>query len=734
MSRRKTLQTSFAAGELSPDVAMRQDTDQYQNGAKSLLNRRMLLGGGHVRRPGTWWEAELGEDPIIAEFIVNQTTQYILSFTDGEMHAYLRDVDTGHLTASGSITGGRWTGNIYKEMDWVQRGNVIFLTHADMIQQRIERTGAASWSRTDFAYTAGPSNRPEQPYLKLATPSSTLTPSARSGTGVTMTSSVDHFTSSYVGTYIRYFGKAALVTGYSSATSVTATIIETLPRTQRLTVTSSADFNVNDVVEGNTSTARGIIAAIPDGTHLDVVGTVSGRPVPGGDPVGAKLSTDASAGTSTAFTTETLIGPTTTTTISAVADIAPAAATDWDEQLFGPVFGYPSCVEIHRGRLLFAGAPAAPDYLCASAIGDLYNFNVATGGDAAAIIESVGDGGASKIVQMSSAEQLLVLTDRGPYYVPESATSPFRASSISFFPFGSPWPITATAQVQPFDNGAIMVSGSLVIKARQTGNVTATWDADEVSLLAPHIIDVPDRIAVVSNFSGAPERYAVLRNADGTLAVLQLVEAQKIRNFVPWTTDGVYLSVASISGDLYAVVNRTIGNSTKYILELFDQALTLDAVREYDTEAEMNASVGTDFSDATVNVVTRPGGIPTYHLGEFPLSLRTVPVGPYTVGLYYTSTTETLPPSISGPEGQLAGDLMRIIECYVHVVSSARFSANGRTLSAYQLDDDLSDPPPLKNGPQRFQFLGWDREPTVAITQDDPLPLEILAVRTVVAY
>jgi hypothetical protein len=77
---------------------------------------------------------------------------------------------------------------------------------------------------------------------------------------------------------------------------------------------------------------------------------------------------------------------------------------------------------------------------------------------------------------------------------------------------------------------------------------------------------------------------------------------------------------------------------------------------------------------------------------------------------------------------------MRIVECYVHVLTSARFSANGTTLSAYQLSDDVSEPPPLKSGPQRFQFMGWSREPTVTITQADPLPLEILAVKTIVAY
>lgn len=734
MARRKTLQTSFSAGELAPEVAMRQDTDQYQNGAKSLLNRRMLLGGGHVRRPGSWWEAELGTDPVIAEFIVNQVTQYVVSFTAGEMHAYLRDVDTGHLTASGSITGGPWTGTIYKEMDWVQRGNVIFLTHASMIMQRIERTGAATWARTNFTYTVGPAGRPEQPYLKLVAPTVTLQPSAVTGS-VACVASASVFVGGHVGQYIRYMGKAMLVTAYVNPGNVTATVIETLPSSQRLTVTSTTGFQVNQVVEGATSGAKGIVATVVDATHLDVVNTVAGRPVPGGAPagwaaLGTKLADPATgAGQSSNFVVENLVGPTAITAITAVASIAPVAVVDWDEQLFGALYGYPSCVEIHRARLVFAGAPPAPDYLIASASGDLYNFNTATGGDADAIIESVGDGGASKIVQMFSAEQLLVLTDRGPYYVPESPSTPFRASSMAFYPFGSPWSINQTAQVQSFDSGAIMVSGSLVIKARQTGNVTATWDADEVSLLSPHLITTPDRIAVVSNFDGHPERYAVLRNSDGTLAVLMLVETQKIRNFTPWTTDGTYLSVASIQGDLYAAVKRTINGAPVYLLELFDQALTLDAAKQYDTKTVMDAAVDTQYGDTTVNVVT-----PDYHLGEWPVTIRTVPPGPFTVGLYYTSVTQTLPPVIAGPEGPTAGDFMRILECYVHVLSSARFSAEGYTLSAYQLSDDVSVPPPLKSGPQRFQFMGWDREPTITITQSDPLPLEILAIRTLVAF
>jgi hypothetical protein len=111
-----------------------------------------------------------------------------------------------------------------------------------------------------------------------------------------------------------------------------------------------------------------------------------------------------------------------------------------------------------------------------------------------------------------------------------------------------------------------------------------------------------------------------------------------------------------------------------------------------------------------------------------------MPPGPFTVGLYYTSTIETLPPVIAGPEGPMAGDFMRILECYIDVMDSARFTAEGYTLSAYQLIDDVAAPPPRKNGPQRFQFMGWEQQPTITITQADPLPLKIRSIRSIVAF
>lgn len=699
MPRRKQLQTSFSSGELAPELGMRQDTDQYRNGAKKLTNMRCLIGGGATRRPGMLWLEELLQESVALEFVVNQSTRYVLCFSTGRMDAFLEDG-----TTAGSVTGAPWTGTIWQEMDVFGYGNTLFLVHPDMPIQRVLRTGASSWSRTAFTFFSGVGGRTEQPYYKVADAAITLAPSALTGSITLQLAGGTRWVAGHVGTKVRYLAREITVTAVTDGDTATGTVVEPLPPTQTLTVTSSAGFAVGEVVLGDTSGARGQITGIPDGTHLTTVIIVGLTP----------------------FEAEDIIGPNAFTEISAVASATPAAVTDWDEQLFSAVNGYPSCGALHRNRLMFAGHPAVPDGLMTSRLGNLASFDLGDGSDADGIFETIGDAGASTIVQLYSAEQLLLGTDRGLYYVPESQANPFRPTSISFSPFGSPWPITATAKPKPFDDGVLWVSGSVLIMARATGNLTQSWSADEVSLLSSHIIDNPVRFGVTSNFNGGPERYAIAANTDGTVAALQLVSAQRIRNVTPWTTTGTVDSVACIQDGVFVTTTRQFSGGPRFFLERYDQSLTLDLCKEVDELDDIEDEYG---AGTSVNVIADG-----YSLGTYPLAIDDPPEGPYTVGLFYDTRTEILPPAIEGSDGPVAGQEMRIIESIVTVLASQRFAQNGHELAAYQATDDVTQAPPLRSGPQRFPHQGWSRDPTVWITQPDPLPLTVLSIKTEVCY
>lgn len=740
MARKRQLQTTFIAGELAPDLGMRVDTKQYANGAKSLLNRRCLIGGGTSRRPGTRdIQGLFGGNPRLIEFVFNENEQYVLAFTNpGTMIAYLPDG-----SYAGSVVGGPWNGLVTHEFDWMQTANTVIITHATFAPQVITRTGPASWERHPAAFFAsGP--RLEQPYFKLAPYNVQLQPSAYTGS-ITLINNGGWFTPALVGQRIRYLGREILVTGVSDPTNATGDVIERLPPSFVLGVADGSIFTTGETVAGSDSGAKGVIVSITANELLvysrnasitsssgpggaTSAGLQAGLAVgfPGIDPF--SLTGQVGGVSLQAFTIgETLVGPNSTSKIIGVANVAPASVPDWDEALFTPGNGYPSCVALHRNRLCFGGHPRAPNLFMASRLGNIYSFQIGDGSDADAILVTIGDAAAAEIRQMLSTDQLLLATDMGLYYVPEGPNQPFRPSSMAFVKFGSPWPISGRLKMRQFDDGVICTSGSTVIKARGTGNTQQTWTAQEVSLLSPHLVKDPYDMAVTTNFEGGPERYCVFNNSDGSLAVMMLVEQQEIRNFVPWTTAGFFGSVAVIKKRLYVATLR--GTETAFHLELFDNSLTLDGVKDIGSEGEL-VNIPFMFPNRTVNVVSFSG----YSLGTYPLKMDDIPPGPYHVGDNYPTVIQTLPPSGDDPRGSISGELMKISEALVFTLESARFAGNGYEKQAYRIQEDANLPPPLRTGPQRLRFLGWRREPLLTISQPDPLPLTVLAVKTEVLW
>jgi hypothetical protein len=712
VARGKPIQTNFGAGELAPEYWYRQDATQYGAGAKSLLNCRILVGGGVRDRPGSWRLPTLPDDARLFDWVVNESTAYVIAISSGRMDAYLPDG-----TPAGNLTGCPWTGTIWQSLVFKQSGDTAFITHADMPVQQVSRTGASSWARAAYAFAAGPAGRIEQPYYKFAPSTATLQPSARTGS-ITLTSSVAWFTAAYVGQRLRYVGREILITGYTSPTVVTGTVTEELPKTQQLVMTTSMGFSVGDVVEGSVSGARGKVTAVVNSTTIQVVLI---------DALTAFVGLYGGAAK------EMVIGPTGKGEMSStgnVTDVTLAATDEWDEQVFGPVWGYPSCCEIHRARLLFGGHKALPGALFGSKPDSLYDHNVGKGNDGDAIFETIGDAGAAAIIQLHSNEQLIVMTDKGAYYVPEAQNAPFRPSGMAFFPFGNPWPV-GRAPARAFDGGVLMASGSLIIKARPTGDNTRAWMADEVSLLADHLLNSPVDLAVASNVFGASTKYAFAVNADGSMAVLQLVEAQEIRNMVPWKTAGSYRSVCCIGSNVFACVRRVIAGAPVHLLERFDVTTTLDATISY-ADATALADWQDDFGDTAVDIITADL---RYALGAPPLEMEEPPAGPYLVGLRPSPDfeVETLPPIVDVNGVIYTGEEMRILRAWVQAKDSARFAAMGTELTAYLATDHVDQPPAKRSGPQVFEALGWKIEPTVRITRADPLPICILGIKMEVA-
>lgn len=697
VARKKTLQTDFSAGQLAREIHNRRDTRQYDKGAQSLLNGQALIGGGNRRRPGTLKQARHSSEFRVVSFIYDQDTMYVLAFGWGTLHVYLPD---GELIDT--ITGAPWTGDIWREMDYCQIGNVVFLTHRAMMCQVVRDT-PTSWSFTDIPWSTTVSGRVKQPHFKVAPDDITITPSALSGSITLTLSSPGWWDAGHVGTHVRILDREIAITAVTSATVATGTVLDPLRPYQDLTVSSSAGFAVDEVVEAENTGARGVICSIPDGTSI-IVAVIENL---------------------TKFTAEGLIGPNITTTIASVADASPAAVNDWTEQAFSPINGYADCVVVHRSRLLFGGGGAVPNGVAGSSLTDIFDFDIGDASDADGFYETIGDSTATAVTQMHSEEQLLLATDNGPYYVPESDSSPFRPSALAFNHFGGTWKASRIRNVH-YDGGVIYTSGSTVIKLMPTGDLRRAWDARELSyLVGPLLSNIVD-VCAVDNFGGGDERFCLFANGDGTAALMLLVDREEIRSFMPWSTDGKFKSFCALPGKIYACVERVADDATVYQLEMFDHSLTVDgAVRGSDLAA-MAAEIGV----TSPHVLTESGS----YLGTYPLTLATVPAGPYVMGLNFSRQIETLPPEIEDQEGSHAGEPMWINEAYIHVLESYLFRVDGHTLSPYLPGDDYSLPTPSRTGWQRFTMLGWSTDPKVTITQPLPLPLTVLGLKNTVVY
>ena len=245
----RSVLTNFSSGELNPLLATRTDVASYFQGAKQCRNFALLSEGGVMRRPGTTYLASLPAECRLIPFIFSDDEVAIIVLSNNRMDVYNT---SGTAITSNYTTNCNWTTAQLFELNFAQFGDTIYVTHRNNAIRKIFRESASSFTVTTFAFDTHSSGYPiYQPYYKYADSATTISTSATTGS-VTVTASANTFTSSWVGINIRKNKKTMTITGYTSATEVTATVNETLDNT-----TATADWD-----EQTISSLRGYPQAV----------------------------------------------------------------------------------------------------------------------------------------------------------------------------------------------------------------------------------------------------------------------------------------------------------------------------------------------------------------------------------------------------------------------------------------------------------------------------------------
>lgn len=676
MARRRKFQNDFTTGEVGPEFLQRADEELQNESAQALRNVIIANAGGVRRRPGTVPKAKNTDGTKRRAEIFDLVGDEIrvLVMTAGKLFIY---------QTSGTLDDtlvAPWVEGDIDELVHVNGDNKFYF-FGNFAPQELKYNNG-TWSIGALAYDSSIGSTISQPYWRFGqTKGISLTPSALTGS-ITLTASASLFVAGHVGTRFRYIGNEIQITAYTNATTVTGTVITALYPTIDVTVASTAGFQVGEVVTGDTSGAEGVISSIPDSTSLIVT---------------------LSAGYTFFVDTETIDGPSASTTVNGTPTATtPAASVIWDEQMISSVRGYPRTGCLHRNRLIMAGFPQAPNAIAASATGFENDFDLGRAEDADAFIEALGDDQNASIRHLISSEQLVILTDRACYYVPESENAPLTPTRVSFNRIGP----DGSSKIRPLltPEGIVFVDNAgrlLVIGA--TGSVRASWAVQELSLFSTHLLTSPKALIYVDGLGNRSERYVMVLNSDSSVAAVAYRRGAEQVGVSKWTpADGHnWQSLASWKTQMFCIQ----GN---YVAE-FDMDATMDIERPYSTAATLLANESVYV--ARDGIVWK-GPLAVNGSGLIP----SVPVAAgQSIGMDFRTSVIPSPPVAK----QFGYERRRVSRLWTDVLESGPYRVDGELVNTHDEDDDIEAPPPLRSGASEpFFTLGYNTNEMPEISQE----------------
>jgi hypothetical protein len=404
------------------------------------------------------------------------------------------------------------------------------------------------------------------------------------------------------------------------------------------------------------------------------------------------------------------------------------ATTDWDEQSFSAVRGWPVSAAFHQHRLVIGGSRDLPNRLWLSASGDLWNFDLGTGLDDQAIEFGILSDQVNAIRAVFSGRHLQVFTSGAEWMVSGDPLTPSNIQLNRQTRVGS----LTDRSLAPRD-----VDGATLFVARNGREVreflfTITeqaYQANDLALLSRHLVQGP-----CDQDYDQGRRLLFVVMADGSVGVLTVYRTEQISAWTRLETEGDVLSVAVVGDAVYALVRRGV----QVLVERFDDALNLDAALVGDSDSAHATWSGLDHLEGRTVAVVADGVVrapATVSAGKIILD---PPARHIEAGLPYTHIIEPLPPSPLSAVGATNGPV-RLVEVWFRLEKTAAVRVDlGRGLFELPMhrfgSTPLADAPlPLVSGDRSLRALGWVRDltkPLWRIEQDVPLPFTLLLVST----
>ena len=219
--------SSFAAGELAPELLGRGDLRAFENGARKLRNVVIQPTGGVARRAGLLHLATLPGNTRLIAFEFNTEQTYLIVLNAGRLAVFLNDGEVAVLAAP-------WSEPMLAQIAFTQSADTLMLFHPFMPPQRLTRTSHTAWTMSAHVFTREP--------LFPHTAGITFTPSATTG-NITITTTDPVFLPGHVGTRFALGGNRVRITGVTTTQLASGLVEETLASTAPTTDARESAFS-----------------------------------------------------------------------------------------------------------------------------------------------------------------------------------------------------------------------------------------------------------------------------------------------------------------------------------------------------------------------------------------------------------------------------------------------------------------------------------------------------------
>lgn len=702
----KELKTNFVGGEQDPLLRARSDVKAYYNGAEKLRNVIVLPQGGARTRPGSLYQWEVPEVPLIDGGGLSNVRMFEFRFSTDQTYLFVfshKRVDVFRHGVNQATVVTPWTSSdlraqltpqgdlITTGISITQSRDTMLVFHQNYQTRQIKRGGShAIWNislyafkniaRFDFGDTAYVNGVDEQQELQFPNPGT-------QGDWV----AGDTF-------------KLILEDEKTDNIEYSAT-----PATMQANIKAALDKLPNVSAAGITVNVTGTPTA--SATFTVIFSGDNGK-----RPWGAMQY-------------ETI----STKQVPSIDIIVTVDGERQGEDVWSDTRGWPRCGVFFQGRLWVAGTRFLPNTLWASRAGAPTDFNAKKIDADYGISATTDTDDVPAFVTIFAGRHLQLFSTSAEFYIPISESDSVTPENIVLRRTTSRG-CKPGLRVFEVDGATLFVQRlGKALREFIFADVELAYQANNISLLASHLMRDPVSFALRRSSSTDDADYLFMPNSDGTMTVFCTLRTQEVNAMALWETAGRYDDVAVVLEDVYFSVVRTVDGVDRKYIELMDTSITLDcAVKDDDLGAPAAGTTLAHLPDTLIDY-ERDGFIrqPVTSNGAGVITFDKPAQSSFVAGLKYPEVLpdiapgfiwaiRTLPFAIQLQDGASLGRKRRVVSADVQLYETTALTVNGTEIGFREFGIDALDTPVVPyTGIKRVRgFLGWDYDGYVLMGSD----------------